>query len=71
MSRTLDVTGVSWRKSSYSGGSGGDCVEVAQGIPHSVPVRDSKAPEGPSLIFTAAAWSAFTTAVKRREIPTA
>jgi uncharacterized protein DUF397 len=26
----MDLTGVSWRKSSYSGGNGGDCVEVAE-----------------------------------------
>ena len=25
----MDLTGVSWRKSSYSAGNGGDCVEVA------------------------------------------
>jgi hypothetical protein len=26
----MDLTGVSWRKSSYSGGNGGNCVEVAE-----------------------------------------
>jgi Domain of unknown function (DUF397) len=26
----MDLTGVSWRKSSYSAGNGGDCVEVAE-----------------------------------------
>ena len=25
----MDLTGISWRKSSYSAGNGGDCVEVA------------------------------------------
>ncbi|WP_326597405.1 DUF397 domain-containing protein [Streptomyces sp. NBC_01803] len=48
-----------WRKSSYSGGSNGDCVEVADGVPGVVPVRDSKAPEGPALVIPAASWSSF------------
>jgi hypothetical protein len=26
----MDLTGAMWRKSSYSGGNGGDCVEVAE-----------------------------------------
>ncbi|WP_416875724.1 DUF397 domain-containing protein, partial [Kitasatospora sp. SC0581] len=38
-----------WRKSSYSGGNGGNCIEVAPGFPGLVPVRDSKDPRGPAL----------------------
>lgn len=53
-----------WRKSSYSGGQGGDCVEVADGVPGLVPVRDSKDPSGPALAFTASSWSAFLADVK-------
>ncbi|MFF7448276.1 MULTISPECIES: DUF397 domain-containing protein [unclassified Streptomyces] len=53
-----------WRKSSYSGGSGGDCLEVADGHPTTVPVRDSKNPRGPKLVFGAASWAAFVEAVK-------
>ncbi|MEV8454875.1 DUF397 domain-containing protein [Streptomyces sp. NPDC052095] len=52
-----------WRKSSYSGGSQGDCLEVADGHA-SVPVRDSKNPTGPAILFTAHGWSAFVAAVK-------
>ncbi|NBM20787.1 DUF397 domain-containing protein [Streptomyces sp. GC420] len=48
-----------WRKSTHSGGSGGDCLEVADGHPGIVPVRDSKNPDGPKLVFRAPAWSAF------------
>ncbi|MFE2418885.1 DUF397 domain-containing protein [Streptomyces hokutonensis] len=48
-----------WRKSTHSGGSGGDCLEVADGHPALVPVRDSKNPLGPKLVFRADAWSAF------------
>jgi hypothetical protein len=54
-----------WRKSSYSNESGGDCVEVADNIPNLVPVRDSKAPNGPALLLTAAAWAPFIASLKR------
>ncbi|WP_405557366.1 DUF397 domain-containing protein [Streptomyces canus] len=53
----------SWRKSSYSGGSGGDCLEVSDGHPTRVPVRDSKHPHGPKLTLRPEAWSAFVEAV--------
>lgn len=52
-----------WRKSSYSGGSNGSCLEVADGHPV-VPVRDSKLTQGPVLVFPAAGWSSFVSAVK-------
>ena len=61
MARTSrpEPTGAAWRKSSYSNQEGGDCVEVADGIPGAVPVRDSKAPGGPELAFDAGSWGAF------------
>ncbi|MFF8503987.1 DUF397 domain-containing protein [Streptomyces anulatus] len=52
-----------WRKSSYSGGANADCLEVADGHA-TVPVRDSKAPAGPVVAFSADGWSSFITAVK-------
>lgn len=52
-----------WFKSSYSGGSNGDCLEVAAGY-IAVPIRDSKAPTGPAVIFSLAGWSSFVAAVK-------
>ncbi len=55
----LDLHGADWRKSSYSNQEGGNCVEVAGGFPGVVPVRDSKAPQGPSLAFPLASWTAF------------
>lgn len=49
-----------WRKSSYSGSTGGDCVEVAPTRPTgAVPVRDSKNPSGPVVTVGAGAWQAF------------
>ncbi|ONH24992.1 DUF397 domain-containing protein [Pseudofrankia asymbiotica] len=48
-----------WRKSSYSGGTGGNCVEVAVLPDGGRAVRDSKDPGGSVLRFTAAEWAAF------------
>lgn len=61
-----DLSMTTWRKSSYSEGSGGNCLEVADGHPAVVPVRDSKTPLGPKLVFRAEAWSAFVEDLKRR-----
>ncbi|MEH0545135.1 DUF397 domain-containing protein [Streptomyces sp. B21-105] len=59
-----DLTTVTWHKSSYSGGQGGDCLEVALGHPALIPVRDSKTPLGPKLAFRAEAWAAFVKNLK-------
>ncbi|MCX4749093.1 DUF397 domain-containing protein [Kitasatospora sp. NBC_01287] len=53
-----------WRKSSYSGSNGGDCVEVVHGITGVTPVRDSKDPHGPALLFPAPAFAAFLAELK-------
>ncbi|MCL8017819.1 DUF397 domain-containing protein [Streptomyces sp. AS02] len=55
-----------WRKSSYSGGSGGEaCVEVADGVPGVIPVRDTKlASDSPVVLIPAPAWSGFLTLLK-------
>ncbi|MET8603087.1 DUF397 domain-containing protein [Streptomyces rubiginosohelvolus] len=59
-----DLTAAAWRKSSYSNADGGNCVEVADGFPGVVPVRDSKRPEGPAVVFGASAWAAFVQDVR-------
>ncbi|MFJ9376218.1 DUF397 domain-containing protein [Streptomyces sp. NPDC101455] len=59
-----DLRTATWHKSSYSGGDGGDCLEVADGNPVLVPVRDSKNPLGPKLVFRAEAWSSFVDDLK-------
>ncbi|NJP43378.1 DUF397 domain-containing protein [Actinacidiphila epipremni] len=56
-----------WRKSSYSDEHAGSCVEVVDTHPAGVPVRDSKDPHGPALVFPDTAWAAFVTAVKQGE----
>ncbi|MFE2039989.1 DUF397 domain-containing protein [Streptomyces sp. NPDC059477] len=53
-----------WRKSSYSGSNQGECLEVADGFPGIVPVRDSKVPHGLALTFPADHWSSFVHAIK-------
>ena len=64
-SRTLpDLTCAVWRTSSHSGGQG-DCVQIADNIPHLIPIRDSKHPAGPVLTFPRAAWQAFVTQIAR------
>ena len=47
-----------WRKSSFSGANGGDCVEVASA--EGVAVRDTTDRDGITLEFTADAWQEFT-----------
>ncbi|MFJ2777951.1 DUF397 domain-containing protein [Kitasatospora sp. NPDC087315] len=64
----VDLT---WRKSSFSGGEGGNCIEVADNVPNNVPVRDSKDPHGPILVFSADSWQAFVTDVRAGEFPIA
>ncbi|KIF02069.1 hypothetical protein PL81_32040 [Streptomyces sp. RSD-27] len=62
-----DVSDLAWRKSSYSNGEGGECVEVSDHLPGVVAVRDSKRKgTGPVLAFPAAAWTSFIQDVKRR-----
>ncbi|MES9806662.1 DUF397 domain-containing protein [Streptomyces cinereoruber] len=53
-----------WRKSSYSGNEGGSCVEVLDDYPSGVPVRDSKTPDGPALVFTPTDWLSFVSSLK-------
>ncbi|MEV7967634.1 DUF397 domain-containing protein [Sphaerisporangium sp. NPDC088356] len=54
-----ELRDAAWFKSSYSGSSGGDCVEVAALPGARVGVRDSKDPAGPALIFTGCEWDLF------------
>ena len=60
----MDLNHADWRKSSYSGTNGGNCVEVARNLPGIVVVRDSKDPGGPALAFTPADWETFTAVLK-------
>ncbi|MFH9003559.1 DUF397 domain-containing protein [Streptomyces afghaniensis] len=59
-----ELCAAQWIKSSYSDDNGGNCVEIAPGFPDTVPVRDSKTPDGPVLLVTRSAWSAFLSGVR-------
>ncbi|MGP3735752.1 DUF397 domain-containing protein [Streptomyces sp. GDS52] len=59
-----------WRKSTYSGNEGGSCIEILDGYPTGVPVRDSKAaPQGPALVFPSTVWTSFVATVKDGSFP--
>ncbi|WP_078948956.1 DUF397 domain-containing protein [Streptomyces mutabilis] len=61
--REYELSNARWRKSSHSDGNGGDCVEVADGVPGVVPVRDSKVAGGPVVVVGSAAWAEFVRTV--------
>lgn len=63
---SIDLSGVRWVKSRRSQ-VGGECVEVAPDFGTVVPVRDSKDPQGPTLVFGAEAFAAFVAGVKAGE----
>jgi hypothetical protein len=52
-----------WRKSTYSGGNGGDCVEVG-GTGCAIVVRDTKDHAGVVLRFGPGAWQLFAATIK-------
>ncbi|RVU18270.1 DUF397 domain-containing protein [Streptomyces antnestii] len=53
-------TELAWFKSSYSGGDGEACLEMAATPATTIHVRDSKDVKAhPALTFTAAPWSIF------------
>lgn len=56
-----------WVKSSYSGPTGGNCVEVAFLADGAVALRNSRHPDGPALVFTSAEWDAFVSGVTEGE----
>jgi hypothetical protein len=61
----MDLTGARWRKSTRSGTSGGNCVEVADNLPGRVLVRDTKDRDGGTLTFGPDAWRAFVCLAKQ------
>jgi hypothetical protein len=59
----VDPTGATWRKSTYSNGSGGNCIEATTHNGHPA-LRDSKNSSGPALLFTARQWHTFIQGIK-------
>jgi len=57
------TTTPTWRKSSYSGTQGGNCVEVAP-LTNAVGVRDSKIEASPIVTAGIEAWATFLAATR-------
>jgi hypothetical protein len=53
----------SWRKSSYSSGNGGQCVEAGQAA-GAVLVRDTNDRDGVTLSVSPQAWASFAASLK-------
>jgi hypothetical protein len=53
-----------WRKSSFSGNGGEQCVETASDDGGTILVRDTTDRDGGTLAFTAGAWAKFTTSLR-------
>jgi len=68
VSITVDLSHARWRKSSFSGGGGSNCVEVAD-AGQAIAVRDSKDAPGPVLVFGQHAWRQFAAKVKAERLP--
>jgi hypothetical protein len=62
-----EVTGAAWVKSSRSGPTGGNCVEVAFLADGQVAVRNSRHTADPALVFSAQEWDAFVGGAKDGE----
>ncbi len=58
-----DLSNARWRKSTYSNGDGGNCLEVTDGVPGVVPVRDSKLTASPVIVVGSASWTEFVRTV--------
>ena len=69
MSNATGLTGARWVKSTRSGPTGGNCVEVACLGDGRVAVRNSRHPAGPALLFGREQWAAFVTAIAARRAP--
>ncbi|MFK0104851.1 DUF397 domain-containing protein [Streptomyces sp. NPDC091217] len=54
----MPSSSIQWRKSSYSNGMGGECLEVAA-LAGAIAVRDSKVAMGPQVRLSNAAWKCF------------
>lgn len=70
----MDLSGATWRSSSYGSGDEDSRIEIAivpgvskEGSDRVIAMRDSERPDGPVLIFTPAEWEAFTLGVQDGE----
>ncbi|MFI1013448.1 DUF397 domain-containing protein [Streptomyces sp. NPDC020965] len=68
MTSDRDLDQARWRKSSYSGASGGSCLEICEDVPGVVPVRDSKVPHGPVLTLTPTAFAGLINLARHADV---
>lgn len=59
-----DLSHATWRKSTFSNGSGGNCVQVGQLPQGRLAVRDTQNRTGAVLQFSAEAWHLFITSIR-------
>jgi hypothetical protein len=64
MNEAVDLSRAAWKKSSFSNGQGGACVEIATNLPAVVAVRDSKNPDGGVLRFGPDEWKTFLEGIR-------
>ncbi|MGH3267954.1 MAG: DUF397 domain-containing protein [Trebonia sp.] len=69
MSDATGLTAARWVKSTRSGPTGGNCVEVACLGDGRVAVRNSRHPAGPALLFGREQWATFVAAAAGRRAP--
>jgi hypothetical protein len=69
MSDATGLTAARWVKSTRSGPTGGNCVEIACLGDGRVAVRNSRHPAGPALLFRREQWAAFVAAAAWRRAP--
>ncbi|MEU8345549.1 DUF397 domain-containing protein [Spirillospora sp. NPDC048832] len=68
--RTSDASRATWRKSTYSNGAGGNCVEIGD-LTGAIGVRDSKVPDHGHLSLSPQNWTTFVSEVRdgRYDLP--
>jgi Domain of unknown function (DUF397) len=60
----MQAIGAQWRKSTYSSGNGGQCIEAGN-VPGTVLIRDTKDNgRGPVLRVTPSDWRRFTATIR-------
>ncbi|GAA3792085.1 DUF397 domain-containing protein [Sphaerisporangium flaviroseum] len=64
MASSVDLSGVTWRKSTHS--SVGNCVEVAHLPKAQIALRDSRQHSGPIVIVSQGQWAVFVAGVKEK-----
>ncbi|GAA1021276.1 transcriptional regulator [Acrocarpospora pleiomorpha] len=62
-----ELANAAWRKASFSGSNGGNCIEVAPLSNGRVGIRDTESPDQPPFVVTAGVWTAFVNGAKAGE----